>query len=207
VQVCPTGIDIRKGLQYECIGCAACIDVCDGVMDKMSYPRGLIRYDTENGLAQHLSRGQEWRRLLRPRVLVYSTILLLLLAALGTGLALRKPMRVDVVRDRASLAQVVDDGSVENLYRLHVMNATEAPQRYRIAVQGLPGITLQGTDAVEVAPAEARWVTVAARVSPATAAARGTGVHPIEFVVEQLPRTAGDTAVHTGAESTFIVPR
>ncbi len=53
MQVCPTGIDIRKGLQYECIGCAACIDVCDGVMDKMQYPRGLIRFATQNGLAQH----------------------------------------------------------------------------------------------------------------------------------------------------------
>jgi cytochrome c oxidase accessory protein FixG len=207
VQVCPTGIDIRKGLQYECIGCAACIDACDGVMDKMSYPRGLIRYDTENGLAQHLTRGQEWRRLLRPRVLVYTTILLLLLTALGTGLALRKPLRLDVVRDRASLAQVVDNGMVENLYRLHVMNATEAPQRYRIEVRGLPGLVLQDAAAFEVAPAEARWVTVSARVSPETAATKGSGVHPIEFVVEQLPGAAGDKAARADAQSTFIVPR
>ncbi|RZI98679.1 MAG: cytochrome c oxidase accessory protein CcoG, partial [Rubrivivax sp.] len=78
VQVCPTGIDIRKGLQYECISCAACIDVCDGVMDKMGTPRGLIRYDTENGMSQQLTRAQRWRRVLRPRVLIYATLLLAL---------------------------------------------------------------------------------------------------------------------------------
>jgi cytochrome c oxidase accessory protein FixG len=72
VQVCPTGIDIRNGLQYECIGCAACVDVCNGVMDKMQYPRGLVRYDTLNGMQRHLSRTQELGRVLRPRVLVYS---------------------------------------------------------------------------------------------------------------------------------------
>jgi cytochrome c oxidase accessory protein FixG len=91
VQVCPTGIDIRKGLQYECIGCAACIDVCNDVMDKMSYARGLIRYDTQNGLAQHLGRGERWRRVLRPRVLIYGTILLLLSGAMLASLALRLP--------------------------------------------------------------------------------------------------------------------
>ncbi|MBL8347164.1 MAG: cytochrome c oxidase accessory protein CcoG, partial [Rubrivivax sp.] len=142
VQVCPTGIDIRKGLQYECISCTACIDVCDGVMDKMGYPRGLIRFDTQNGMAQHLSFAQRLRRVMRPRVLVYTTILLLLVGALGTSIALRSPFRVDVVRDRGALARIVDNGQVENVYRLQVMNATEQPQTYRVTVKGLPGITL-----------------------------------------------------------------
>jgi polyferredoxin len=75
VQVCPTGIDIRKGLQYECIGCGACIDVCDGVMDKMQYPRGLMRYATLNGMRQGWTQPQMLRRVLRPRVLVYTAIL------------------------------------------------------------------------------------------------------------------------------------
>jgi cytochrome c oxidase accessory protein FixG len=69
VQVCPTGIDIRKGLQYECIGCAACIDGCDQVMDKMGYPRGLIRYASENALQQHATGSAMWRRVFRPRTL------------------------------------------------------------------------------------------------------------------------------------------
>src|SRR5690606_21174001 len=84
VQVCPTGIDIRDGLQQDCIGCAACIDVCDQVMDKLNYPRGLIRYATENGMAQGWSRAQMLRRALRPRVLVYGSVLLVVtLAVLG----------------------------------------------------------------------------------------------------------------------------
>jgi len=72
VQVCPTGIDIRKGLQYECIACAACIDACDGVMDKMQYPRGLIRYSTQHAIEGHTTR------VLRPRVIVYATLLTVL---------------------------------------------------------------------------------------------------------------------------------
>ncbi len=140
VQVCPTGIDIRQGLQYECIGCAACIDVCDGLMDKMQYPRGLIRFDTQNGLAQHLSRSQRLARILRPRVLVYTAILVLVVGALLASLVMGHPFRVDVVRDRASLARRVDDGQIENVYRLQVMNATEARQQFRLAVTGLPGL-------------------------------------------------------------------
>src|SRR5262252_8204301 len=76
VQVCPTGIDIRKGLQYECIGCAACIDGCNQVMNKMGYAPGLIRYSTENAMARGLDRRATWRRTLRPRTLIYAAILL-----------------------------------------------------------------------------------------------------------------------------------
>src|SRR3954470_1686475 len=75
VQVCPTGIDIRKGLQYECIGCAACIDACDGVMDLMGSPKGLIRYATQNAIAKQWTSRQMWKRIARPRILVYSAIL------------------------------------------------------------------------------------------------------------------------------------
>ncbi|MDO8418613.1 MAG: cytochrome c oxidase accessory protein CcoG, partial [Rubrivivax sp.] len=148
VQVCPTGIDIRKGLQYECIGCAACIDVCNGVMDRMQYPRGLIRYDTQNGMAQHLGRSQLLRRALRPRVLVYASVLVLILLALGISLALRSPFKVDVVRDRGALARLVEDGWVENVYRLQLMNTTERVQRYRIQVSGLAGIRTDLGDTV-----------------------------------------------------------
>ncbi|HEU6454477.1 MAG TPA: cytochrome c oxidase accessory protein CcoG, partial [Roseateles sp.] len=150
VQVCPTGIDIRQGLQYECIGCAACIDVCDGVMDKMGTPRGLIRYDTENGLEQHLSPRQRWARVLRPRVLVYGTVLLLICSAVMYSLLSRHSFRVDVVRDRASLARIVEDGWVENVYRLQIMNATESPQRYRLSAEGLPGLALSQATTLEV---------------------------------------------------------
>jgi cytochrome c oxidase accessory protein FixG len=202
VQVCPTGIDIRKGLQYECIGCAACVDVCDGVMDKMNYPRGLIRFTTQNALANApaaSARDFIVRRVLRPRVLVYATVLLVLVAALMTSLALRTPLRVDVVRDRASLARIVAGGRLENVYRLQVMNATEQPQRYRITAEGLPGLALASEPEVEVGPAESRWVAVRLQVPYGSAAA---GSHPIHFGIQAL---AGDA--HVREKSVFLVPR
>ncbi|MFO1272013.1 MAG: cytochrome c oxidase accessory protein CcoG [Rubrivivax sp.] len=206
VQVCPTGIDIRKGLQYECIGCAGCIDACDGVMEKMGYAKGLVRYDTQNGMALGLSGRDRLRRVLRPRVMVYSTVLMLIVAAVATSLALRAPFKVDVVRDRASLARIVDNGQVENLYRLQVMNATEQVQRYRVAAAGLPGLALQGPTEVSVAPAEARWVTLALRVPPEQAAAAAPGVHAIRFDVERVA-DGSDAARTLHEKSTFVIPR
>ena len=205
VQVCPTGIDIRQGLQYECIGCAACIDVCDGIMDRMSYPRGLIRYATQNSLSEHLGWRDMLRRVVRPRVLVYTTILFLICGAFVASLALRKPFRVDVVRDRASLARLADEGRIENVYRLQVMNATEQAQRYRVSVTGLQGIALAGDAGLTIRPAEARWVTLQVQVPPESALHAGAGAHPIEFQVERL--ADDDAAVLVNEKSTFIVPR
>jgi len=208
VQVCPTGIDIRQGLQYECIGCAACIDVCDGVMDKMGYARGLVRYDTQNGMQHHLGRGHFWRRVLRPRVIVYSGILLLILAALLTSLVMRTPFKVDVVRDRASLARVVDEGRIENIYRLQVMNATESTHHYRLTVEGMPGIRLDGPSEVELSAAEAKWVTLNVQVPPATASSAGAGAHPIRFHIELMEDAASPAvAASISEKSTFVVPR
>jgi cytochrome c oxidase accessory protein FixG len=203
VQVCPTGIDIRKGLQYECIGCAACIDVCDGVMDKMQYPRGLIRYATLNGMAGHWTRSQMLRHVLRPRVLVYTAILLLITGALAVSLWLRSPFRVDVVRDRASLARIVDDGWIENVYRLQLMNTTEQPQRYRVTAQGLSGLVVEGGQDVTVGPAENRWVPVSVRVPPEAAAQAGAGAHVLHIEVQQQ----GDDGVTLDEKTTFMVPR
>ena len=207
VQVCPTGIDIRKGLQYECIGCAACIDVCDGVMDKMQYPRGLIRYDTQNGLAQHLSRWQRWRRVARPRVLVYSAVLLMICGALAASLWFRTPFKVDVVRDRGALARLVDDGRVENVYRLQLMNSSEAAQRFRIAVSGLDGLQAIVAADVAVGPAESRWVPVAVQLPALQAQNLGSGAYPIEFAVERLATPDDDTVWRSTERSTFLLPR
>ena len=206
VQVCPTGIDIRKGLQYECIGCAACIDVCDGVMDKMGYARGLVRYDTQNGLSQHLTRGELLRRVLRPRVLVYSSVLLLIAAGVATSLALRSPFKVDVVRDRATLARLVDDGYVENVYRLQIMNATESAQTYRVTADGLPGLVLATPVLHRLGPTEAGWVTLALRVPPDTAARTTPGAHEVHFGIERLASDS-DSARSLREKSTFVLPR
>ena len=207
VQVCPTGIDIRNGLQYECIGCAACVDVCNGVMDKMQYPRGLVRYDTLNGLRQHLGRAEELKRIFRPRVIVYTAVLLLICGGLLAGLWMRSPFRVDVVRDRGSLARTVEDGWVENVYRLQIMNATEHTQRYRVQASGLPQMSHDLRGDITLAPAEARWVPVAVRVPPEAAVQAGAGSHGMSFDVERLTDPESPTARHVVEKSTFIVPR
>jgi cytochrome c oxidase accessory protein FixG len=206
VQVCPTGIDIRKGLQYECIGCAACIDVCDEVMVKMNYPKGLVRYDTQNGLAQHLTPSQRLRRVFRPRVLVYTAVLLLIVSALAISIALRSPFKVDVVRDRAVMARQVEDGEVENVYRLQIMNATEMMQNYRVTVDGLPGLHLRDAVAVNVAPTEARWVSVTLRVPQQTATQTPAGAHEVHFNIEREAQ-GSDPARSLREKSTFVLPR
>ncbi|MCW7537779.1 cytochrome c oxidase accessory protein CcoG [Aquabacterium sp. A7-Y] len=206
VQVCPTGIDIRNGLQYDCIGCAACIDACDDVMDKMGYARGLIRYSTENGIAGGWSRAQMLRRVLRPRVLIYGAILLAVSVGFVASLALRQPFKVDVVRDRGALARLVEDGRVENVYRLQIMNGTEAPQRYRIAAEGLPGLAVASQPTVEVGPAEARWVAVRVQLPPEAALDLQGRSSPIRFHIERLG-DAQHAARTVQEKSTFLVPR
>jgi cytochrome c oxidase accessory protein FixG len=198
VQVCPTGIDIREGLQYECIGCAACADVCDGVMDKMDYPKGLIRFTTQNALAQGWGKSQMGRRVLRPRVLVYSALLLALGVGLAVSLATRMPLKVDVVRDRGMLARIVPGGRLENVYRLQIMNATEEPQRYRVSVEGLPGLAVASDGEADVGPAQSRWFAVRVQLPYGTAT---PGSHPIHFKVA----ATGGTQVTE--KSAFLVPR
>ncbi|RQO57277.1 cytochrome c oxidase accessory protein CcoG [Paucibacter sp. KBW04] len=200
VQVCPTGIDIRKGLQYECIGCAACVDVCDGVMDKMGYAKGLVRYDTQHGLQNHWSRSQVLRRMFRPRVLVYTAILFIISGALLGSLLTRTPFRVDVVRDRASLARQVEDGFIENVYRLQVMNGTEQPQSYVLSAEGLDGLRWTGPDRMTLGPAEARWMTVSLRIPPESALAAGTGAKPI-LIKAQMEKSDKQRV----EKSTFVV--
>jgi cytochrome c oxidase accessory protein FixG len=183
VQVCPTGIDIRNGLQYECIGCAACIDGCDQVMEKIGRPLKLIRY----------SKG----RVLRPRVLVYSVILAAIAAATAVSLVLRVPLKVDVIRDRAAIAREVEGGVIENVYRLQIMNTTEQARAFDINVAGLPGIRVWGENITGVPAAETRMVPVRVRVDAATAA----GSHPIEFTVRAL----GVEGVEVREGAVFIV--
>ena len=141
VQVCPTGIDIRNGLQYECIACASCIDACNGVMDKMGYPRGLVRYDTQHSL------DGERTRIVRPRILVYGVLLALLVIGFITALALRKPLALDVLHDRNSLYRALDSGEVENVYLLKIMNKAESTRRFQVALRE-PGFALDPQRAV-----------------------------------------------------------
>ena len=201
VQVCPTGIDIRKGLQYECIGCAACIDGCNQVMDKMGYPRGLIRYTTVNALAQGYDVATMWKRVFRPRTLVYLALLASIVAAMAVSLWLRESLKVDVIRDRGALAREAAPGVIENVYRLQIMNTGEAPQRFTIAAEGVPGLAVVGVDQpVALAGASARLVPV--RVQ-APADAGKPGANRIEFVVTAVD----DAKLARREKSTFLFPR
>jgi cytochrome c oxidase accessory protein FixG len=136
VQVCPTGIDIRNGLQYQCIGCAHCIDACDSVMDKVGYPRGLIRYTTEHAL------GGRKSHLLRPRVIGYATALSVMIVAFSIALVNRPLFRIDVLRDRGSLYQRVDD-EIRNDYALKLINKTQTPQTLTLTVTAPAGIEVE----------------------------------------------------------------
>jgi cytochrome c oxidase accessory protein FixG len=200
VQVCPTGIDIRKGLQYECIGCAACIDACDQVMDKMGYSKGLIRYSTEHAIEQHWGWKEIVGHVVRPRVIVYTGILSAVTIAWIWGLATKPVLRVDVIRDRATLAREVEGGLIENVYRLQVMNVSEKAERYTMSVSGLDNIAIAGEKTIDVAPASNKNVTVLVRVPPETGK---PGSNTIYFDVKSS--ADGKVAVHEKA--TFLIPR
>jgi len=178
VQVCPTGIDIRKGLQYECIGCAACIDGCNQVMDKMGYARGLIRYSTENAIAGSVAPNQLVRRVFRPRVLIYGMVLALIVSAWSIGLAMRTPLKLNIIRDRATLVRDADDGRLENVYRLQVMNAEERAHSYRITVSGAVPMEVMAEAPLAVPGATTMIFPVRVR---AEGEALKRGSNPIQF--------------------------
>ena len=199
VQVCPTGIDIRAGLQYECIGCAACIDACDQVMEKMDYPKGLIRYSTEHAIAAHWGWKEIIGHIVRPRVIIYSTILATICVAFVWGIATKATLRVDVIRDRAILAREVEGGLVENVYRLHVINVSEEPHRYAVSVSGLPDIDMVGERILELPAAAARTFTVQVRVPPESGK---RGSNQIFFDVKSL----ADEKVAVHEKAAFLQP-
>ncbi|MDT0502480.1 MULTISPECIES: cytochrome c oxidase accessory protein CcoG [unclassified Halomonas] len=149
VQVCPTGIDIRDGLQVECISCAACIDACDSVMDKMGYPRGLIRYTTENAL-----EGKP-THILRPRLIGYLAALLAMIGLFAWTVSDRTPLSFDVERDRNRLFQTTAQGNISNSYTITVRNMDGEAHVYRLEASGLPGLTLD-TESIRVPASDSR---------------------------------------------------
>jgi cytochrome c oxidase accessory protein FixG len=199
VQVCPTGIDIRNGLQYECIGCGACIDGCDQVMAKLNYPKGLIRYATENALKHSLGAGQIVRRMLRPRVLLYSSVLAGIVIVSAVTLAGRVPVKVDVIRDRSNVTRDLGDPLVQNVYRLQIMNTQERPAQFTVAVTGIDGARLlSDAQPIEVRASSSRWVPVRVEVPRANAK---VGSNRIEFSIE----SSGERPVRIVEKTTFVV--
>ncbi len=198
VQVCPTGIDIRRGLQYECIGCAACIDGCNQVMEKMGYPKGLIRYTTENVVKGKYSDSGILGHVFRPRVLVYGAILLAVIGAFLITLANRVPLRLEVIRDRLTLSRTTDEGRLENLYTLQILNMENQRHRYRISVSGADDIRIVVDDKnLQAGPQETVQVPIRLQVDPASLKGPSTPIL-IKVQAEENPKLTRE------AKSSFL---
>jgi len=193
VQVCPTGIDIRNGLQYECIGCALCIDACDSIMDRMQYPRGLIRYTSERQLTE--GRGH-W---LRPRMIGYLTAMLVFIVAFGSYLLMRVPLELTAIRDRDSLYHRAADGIIENIFTLQLANMDETAHEFVIRIEGLPDATMLDNPLHWVEGGEVRTLIVRIAAPEAGLELAST---PFHFIAEATDRPA----LTRRAESRFLRP-
>jgi cytochrome c oxidase accessory protein FixG len=192
VQVCPTGIDIRNGLQYECIACGACIDACNDVMGKMGYPSGLIRYTTHNAI----EGGKV--RVLRPRIVVYGLLLAALAAAWAWGVTTRSPLIVDVLRDRNALYRGGADGRIENGYTLKLVNKADQARAFTVEVGSrTSGIVIEGLE--QPVRADAEEVLSLPLVLSAPATVRGR--QDVVFTIR-----SEDGAVSETIDSTFFGP-
>ncbi len=195
VQVCPTGIDIRQGLQIECIACAACIDICDSVMDRMSYPRGLIRYTSERALVE-----KRQLKVLRPRVLIYGSLLAALVVSFLVALGGRTPLRLDAIRDRNSLYRELAGGEIENVYSLKLLNLDTQPHTYTLSVDGPEGMRLElESRDLTLDSGEVRRIPV--RVLIPRSGLSGTG---LDIVFRA--RAEDSPALEADAESRFLAP-
>jgi len=193
VQVCPTGIDIRDGLQYECIGCALCIDACDEVMDKMNYPRGLIRYTTENELEGKPSK------LMRPRTLGYGLALVFMVLAMGYTIATRVPATLDAERDRGALFKFNGQGRIENTYTLRIGNMTEVPQTFTISASGMESLQILTDTVITVNSSEYLTLPTVVDVDPEAVASSSNTI-----VFRMTSETDPSLVLET--ESRFIGP-
>ncbi|WP_137818503.1 cytochrome c oxidase accessory protein CcoG [Pseudomonas sp. 2FG] len=196
VQVCPTGIDIRDGLQLACIGCAACIDACDSIMDKMGYARGLVRYSSEH----ELEGGQT--RLLRPRLLGYAAVLLSMLLAFGWALQARPLAALDVTRDRG-LYRENGQGEIENSYRLRLINKTQSAQRYELGLVDAAGLRLQGQQRLRLRLQAGEILDLPVSVALTAEQESQAGARPIHFQLSGID----DSQLRVRAHSTFVAPR
>lgn len=191
VQVCPTGIDIRDGLQYECIACGACIDACNSIMDKMDYPRGLIRYTTQQQLEGKKSR------VLRPRIIVYGVLLLGLLVAFAAGIAQRSPVIVDVLRDK-QLYRINNDGDIENSYTLRLINKDSRPHRYRVSIESDSAVQIANEQTLfSLAAEEIQSLPITLIAKPGSVSGRAD----INFVIERQ-----EDDIKVVEESRFLAP-
>jgi len=184
-QVCPTGVDIRRGQQLACIGCALCVDACRGVMDRFGLPRGLISYDSLANQAARAAGAAPRLRLARPRTLAYAAILLAVAAAMAAAIATRSRLEVSIQHDRAPLYVRLSDGAISNGFTYKILNMEREPKTFALDLAGIPdaqirvvGIAAEWTDAVElpVPPDDIATFRVLVRVDAERLAGRSTGL-------------------------------
>jgi cytochrome c oxidase accessory protein FixG len=192
VQVCPTGIDIRDGLQYECIACAACIDVCDQVMDKMGYPRGLVRYTTEHALKHKTGH------VIRPRIIVYGLLLLIIVSGTLWGMTNRVPLRADLIRDRNALYRELPGDLVENVYTLKITNMDDTPHRYEMTVLNNDAVEVDLARPIELQAEEVAGISVRLRI-PKSA---GQGVQNLDIQLQ----SSDDPGIRRVIEAKAMMP-
>ena len=181
VQVCPTGIDIRDGLQYQCIACSACIDACDDVMGKMGYDKGLIKYTTQNAIEGKPSH------ILRPRIVIYALILLTIFSIFVYSFSQRTSLGLDVIRDRNRLYRETSEGLIENVYILKILNMDEAAHEYELGVRGVPGLQLRmDTDTIRVEAGEVMELPVSLQADEANLKVRSTAI-TFELMATDVP--------------------
>jgi len=195
VQVCPTGIDIRNGLQYECIACSACIDACDDVMEKMGYEKGLIKYTTEN-----VMEGRP-THIIRPRIVIYAVIMVGIIALFAWSFSTRIALGLDVIRDRNQLYRETDEGLIENVYTLKVLNMDAHAHRFRLQVAGIPGVKMyMDLPEIRVGSGEVLELPVRLRVDEAELKSRSTQIS-FNLVAED------DAKLSTTEAARFLGPR
>jgi len=192
VHVCPTGIDIRDGLQIACISCAACIDACDDVMLKVGYPKGLISYTTEHNLA-----GQK-TKLMRPRLIGYAAALLIMSALFSYTVFNRTLVELNVLKDRTPYREN-QEARIENVYTLKIMNKDQKDHVFVIEASGLDGLTLHGRDQITAAAGEILSVPVSLSVDPEDIP---TSTNKVEFSIY----SEDDSSIHRTSESRFLGP-
>ena len=196
VQVCPTGIDIRNGLQYECISCGACVDACNGVMEKMGYAKGLVSFTSEHELAGGTTK------IFRPKLIGYALVLAIMSSLLIYDVVSRVPLEVDIIRDRNSLDRETNEGLIENVYTLKVLNKSQLEQTYQIEVLGLEGAKYLGDNEVTVGGGGVFTLPISVAVDPVNLE---EGTQKIYFKVstsvngEIVESTEPSTFIYTGS--------
>lgn len=206
VQVCPTGIDIREGLQYMCIGCGACIDVCNQVMEKMDYEPDLIRYTSGNAISQRLTQPQARKRMFRPRVLIYITLLVIVTVVLLFSMFTRDTLKMNIIRDRGLLGREVAGGLIENVYRLQLANTSEEPITIHLSAEGIDKILIKradnGRDSFVLPAATTEQIPVVVQIPYDSGLANG--MHEIKIHAQAKSDSNHDSAASD--TSNFYIP-